>query len=218
VDLSLRKQWLQKELGKIGIFSTEYDANGRPVSFSASAGSYAAKLLEAYRILGGFPEREMLLRTADQPVYLTRGSAMLTVPDQGKVDGGYSDVFSNSRRYRGGQRFDRDLGLKVEKMKSWQLEPIKRKREHLEFKIKRALDHSDQLLNEISRIDKVLGDSNGSLSRQIVDVELAMTAPGAANVIDDIDDVFGLAIGKVADMTFDDAVNVADMERQRGAQ
>lgn len=216
--MTLRKQWLQKELGKVGIFTTEYDSDGRPTAFSASAGSYAAKLLEAYRILGGFPEKEMLLRTSDKPVFLTRGAAMVAVPDQGSVDGGYSDVFSNSRRYRGGQRFDRDLGLKVEKMKSWQLEPIKRKREHLEFKIKRALDHSDQLLREISRIDSVLGDSTGSLSRQIVDVELAMTAPGAANVVDDIDDVFGLAIGRVADMTFDDAVRVAEVERQRGAQ
>lgn len=218
IDLNLRRTCLQKDLGRVGIFSTEYDNDGRPVSFSALAGSYAAKLLDAYRILGGVPEKDMLLRTSDQPVFLTRGTSMLTVPEEGTVDGGYSDVFSNSRRYRGGQRFDRDLGLKVEKVKSWQLEAVKRKREHLEFKIKRALDHSDQIQREIAKIDKLLADGSGNVDDQILGVELVMSTPGAANVVDDVDDVFGLAIGRVADMTYDDAARVAQAERQRGGQ
>lgn len=160
----------------------------------------------------------MLLRTSDQPVFLTRGTSMLTVPEEGSVEGGYSDVFSNSRRYRGGQRFDRDLGLKVEKVKSWQLEAVKRKREHLEFKIKRALDHSDQIQREIAKIDKLLADGSGNVDDQVLGVELVMSTPGAANVVDDVDDVFGLAIGRVADMTYDDAARVAQAERQRGGQ
>ncbi len=218
VDLSLRKAWLQKELGNIGLFVTQYDDNNRPSSFSANPGSYAFKLLQAYRILGGFPEKEMLLRTSDQPVFLVRGTSILTVPDQGIADGGFSDVYSNGRRYRGGQRFDRDLGLRIERIKSWQLESIKRKREHIEFKIKRALDCADQIQVEITKIDKLLSTNTGSVDDQILEVELIMATPGAANVVDDIDDIFGLAIGRVADLTFDDASQVADAQKQRGFQ
>ncbi len=186
-----------------------------PLSFSATPGSYADKLIQAYRILGGVPEKEMLLRTSDDPVYLTSGSNLST--RDGTVTGGFSDVFSNGRRFRGGQRFDRDLGLQVDRLKKWQLESVKLKREHLEFKIKRALDYSDQLQNEAKLIGSLLGDGIGSVDDQILQVELAMSVPGAANVVENPDDPFGLFIGGAPDFTYDDAEQVAAQEDQREA-
>jgi hypothetical protein len=148
-DLSDRKNWLSAQLSRNGIFITEYDPQTfLPQKFEANVGSYAAKLLIAYKSLGGNPERDMLLRTSDKPVYLTRGDSMSTNA-MGDPNGGYSDLFTSGRRVRGSQRFDRDLGVQISKLKYWQLESIKKKREQLEFKIKRALDYSDQLLKEI---------------------------------------------------------------------
>jgi hypothetical protein len=205
-ELVLRQQWLQKQLIMNGIFSTEYDGPN-PVSFSASAGSYAAKLLSAYKILGGVPEQDMLLRTRDKPVFKTKGT---NIVDQspGQTEGGYSDVYSNGRRERGSQRFDRDLGLLVERLKDWQLESIKLKREKLEFKIKRAMDYSDQLKQEIDLISVLLGVdiSIGSVDDQIISVETQMATPGTMNVVDDLDDIHGLRIGKPGDLSEDNAI------------
>lgn len=214
LELRLRKRWLQKQLTMNGVFVTEYDGPN-PVAFSASPGSYAAKLLQAYRILGGVPERDMLLRTRDQPVFKLKGAPLTQTQDGSS--GGFSDVYSSGRRERGGQRFDRDVGLRVERLKAWQLEAIRAKRERLEYKIRRALDYSDQLQQEIDLIDGLLGDETerGSVENQILEVEIQMSVPGTMNVVDDLDDVFGLGIGRPADMAFSDALSKAEAEDER---
>jgi hypothetical protein len=215
VDLLPRIQWLQRCLLSVGVFQTDYDEHGTPMSFVASPpSSHAAKLLEAYRILGGVPERDMLLRTSDLPVFLTRG--LNAQVQDGEIEGGFSDMYSNGRRFRGGQRFDRNLGLRVERLKAWQLESIKKKREHLEYKIKRALDYSDQLLREVELLTRLMADDSGSVADQVTQVELAMEQPGAMNVVDSADDVHGLNIGRVADYTYADALDRAAQEGERG--
>ncbi len=197
-----------------GIFVTEYDGPN-PVSYSASAGSYAWKLLAAYRVLGGVPERDMLLRTSDKPVFKTKGTN-IRQPDAGVTTGGFSDMYSNGRRDRGTQRFDRDLGLTVEKLKNWQLEAIKAKRERLEFKIKRALDYSDQLQNEIVVLMSVLDETSpSSFDSQVVGVETQMQTPLSTNVVDNLEDVFGLAIGKPGDLSYGDAIQQGEQNDQR---
>lgn len=214
VELELRRTWLQKQLSMNGIFVTEYDGP-TPVKFSASAGSYAAKLLSAYRVLGGVPERDMLLRTSDKPVFKTKAQNISSTT-AGQTNGGFSDVYSNGRRDRGTQRFDRDLGLRVERLKAWQLEAIKRKREALEFKIKRALDYSDQLQKELDVLAAVLDEeSRYSFDGQVVAVETQMVAPETMNVVQDLDDVFGLSIGKPGDLSQPDALGQGQQNDER---
>ena len=169
--------------------------------------------MAAYRILGGIPENDMLLRTSDDPVFLTRGVNVSS--GEGNHKTGYSDTYSNGRRDRGGMRFDRDLGLLTEKVKKPFLEAVKHKRERLEFKIKRALDYSDQLQRESDSIDKLLGDGPGSLDSMLGNVVVSMNLPGSFGVIDNADDKFGLGIGRVADLTWDDSLNEADTEEER---
>ena len=208
-----RISWLRRQLTLNGIFTTEYDENNDPTNFSCSPPfSYGAKLMHVYRILGGVPERDMLLRTSDKPVFLTRG-----VNIDGESDtSGYSDVFSNGRRYRGNQRFDRDIGLKVQKLKMWQLESIKRKREHLEFKIKRCLDYSDQLQNEITTLNRMVGRiADRSVDFQISEVRGNMFAPGSMNVVDS-DDRYGRDIGRVGDKSFESDLDTEQSDSLRG--
>lgn len=215
VDLQARYEWLDKQLSRNGIFSTEYDDvtnNPTPYDPETKSGgfmcspvnSYGAKLLTAYRMLGGTPELDMLLRTTDKPVFLTRG--VNTATGDGAQRTGYSDVYSNGRRDRGGMRFDRDLGLLVNAVKSPIVEAIKLKRERLEFKLKRALDYSDQLQREYNMIATLIGDgqgSAGSFDDLISKANLSINTPGSFGVIDS-DDRFGKNIGRMGDFAFDD--------------
>lgn len=202
-DLKDRQAWLSAQLTRNGVFITEYDdATHLPKSFTATDGSYAAKLLQAYRILGGNPETDFMLRTTDQPVFLTRGTNIDTSSVGTDPTAGYSDVLSNGRRVRGSQRFDRDVGHLVSRLKSWQLEAIKKKREVLEFKIKRALDYSDQLQRELDVIAVLLDETQGRQVRDLIrNVQLTSARTGAHNVVEDLIDLFGLNIGRVQDFT-----------------
>jgi len=156
--------------------------------------------LQAYRALGGFPEQDFLLRTSDQPVYLTQGPAVNMNDASGVAQGGFSDVFTNGRRYRGNQRFDRDLGYPMEKFKRWQLEAIKQKREHLEYKIKRALDYSDQLQIENTFLQAMIAPtSTTDVNGQIANLIALFHRPGAMNIIEDVLDIFGFGIGRPGD-------------------
>jgi uncharacterized protein YjgD (DUF1641 family) len=214
-ELQLRNKWLSKELYRVGVFITTYDLDNLPESFSVTpVNSYGAKLLSAYKILGGNPEKEMLLRTRDLPVFLNRGDQLNTRSD-GLSAGGYADTYTNGRRWRGGQRYDRDLGLCVEKLKNWQLESIKAKREKLEYKIKKALDYSDQLQQEQVLIKKLLTES-GSVDALISKIEVQMLTPYTSNTTEDRQDMFGLNIGNVSDRTLAAAEELAMAEGQRG--
>ena len=213
-DVSERIRWLSSELLKVGVFNTVYDEEGRvPVVFTCSPpSSYGAKLLQAYKILGGVPEHDMLLRTSDQPVFLKKGTNV----DPGNPDSGYSREFSNGRLLRGTQRFDRDVGLKVERLKKWQIESVKHKREHLEFKIKRALDYSDQLQIESNLLTLMSkGASGSSVEDMIAEVNKLILRPGAMNVVEDMEDRWGLRIGPVGDK-YVDTPGDADSKALRG--
>lgn len=215
-DLKGRASWLRSELLHVGIFTTVYDrATNMPVRFSVTPpGSHGEKLLRAYKILGGVPENDMLLRTSDKPVFLSHGTSVSSDPEN--PTSGYSDVYSNGRRHRGTQRFDRDLGLRVERFKSWQLEAVKRKREHLEFKIKRALDYSDQLQIEMKLLDGMLNVRSGqSVEDQITKINQLMFRPGAMNVVQDMSDRFGLGIGRPGDKTVQSDLDQAVSEKMR---
>jgi hypothetical protein len=104
----------------------------------------------------------------------------------------------------------------VDRTKSWQLDAIKAKRERLEYKIKRALDYSDQLQAQIDIIDKTLGSGLKGFDDQIVSIELEMNKPETSHTTSDEDDIFGLFIGRPVDYAFEDAVSEGDQEQQRG--
>jgi hypothetical protein len=217
-DVGARIAWLNREISTVGVFSTIYDPQTNfPVSFTvAGPTSHGAKLLLAYRCLGGLPEQDFLLRTSDQPVFLTKGPALNMNDASGVVTGGFSDTFSNGRRYRGNQRFDRDLGYPMEKFKKWQLEAIKRKRETLEFKIKRALDYSDQLQIEKDLLTlMVTPNSLMDVETQIATLITLFNRPGAMNVVDNMNDAFGFGIGRPGDTSVPNEVVNAPATDQR---
>ena len=200
-ELEARKRWVDAQLTRVGSISCTYNENNVPVSYEASPKSYVGKLLLAYRMLGGVPENDMLLRKREQVVFLKRG-----------IDQNDTPNYTNGRVFRGSQRFDRTLGLKMESMKQWQLEAIKAKRESLEFKIKRALDYADQLEQESALLMNFLGVK---IDIQIADIEFAQNDPNGYHMPSDPGDRHGLAIGVPGDGSFDDAAIVAAAGSQR---
>jgi hypothetical protein len=216
-DIGARIAWLQREQATVGLFSTQYNSDNTPLSFTVTpATSHGAKLLQAYRALGGFPERDFLLRTSDDPVYLMPGPPIDTDDASGTAQLGFSDSFSNGKQYRGNQRFDRDLGYPMEQFKKWQLESIKRKREHIEFKIKRALDYSDQLQIEIDLLTAMISPgTTNDVQGQIANLVTLFHRPGAMNVLEDLADIFGFNIGRPGDTSAPNTIVEADADNQR---
>jgi hypothetical protein len=213
-DLRKRIAWLDSQLLRVGIFTTEYNENNFPLSFTVSPDySYGAKLLLAYKILGGVPEEDMLLRTRDLPVYLTRGVDLDSDPEN--FGSGVSNEYTNGRLNRGTIRFDRDLGIQVQKVKNWQHEVIKRKRENLEFKIKRTLDLSDQLQQERNSLNAMIEDPFKSLDFMFANVSGFINREGAMNVVDNLADIWGLKIGNQADITLDEDYRQSDPTGER---
>jgi hypothetical protein len=200
-DIERKRSWLARELLRVGVFKTEYDERNYPKSFTVSPpDSYAGKLFQAYKILGGIPETTMLLRNSDDPVFLIPGSDLSTDPND--TTSGVATTFTNGRRDRGNIRFDRSVGIMVDALKKWQLDSIKLKRESLEFKIKRALDYSDQLQNEIKLLEKMQEESSPySLTSLIANVAGTVFTAGAMNIVNNALDVFGLDIGTIGDYT-----------------
>jgi hypothetical protein len=199
-DIKKRIDWLTALASQIGVFTTEYDSDNYPKSFSvAPDNSYGAKLLKVYKIMGGVPEKDMMLRTRDLPVYLLPGQPLSQ--DTEDLSGGTSREYSNGRLDRGTQRFDRSLGIKITKIKNWQIEAIKRKREHIEFKLKRAMDHSDQIMQEIKMLQQMVNDSSRSLDFIVADATSQMFASGTMNVVQNLEDTHGRLIGQPVDIT-----------------
>ncbi len=227
-DLKKRAEWLRAELGRVGDFTTLHDDDDvYPTEFSATPGSYADKLLTAYKILGGDPIRDMLLRTSDKAVFKKRGSDPAENP--GDPTAGYATEFSNGRKDRGNLRFDASVGTKVNRLKAWQLEVVKHKREHLEYKIKRALDLSSELKSEIAVLESMMAEDDGIVSlneqNQVVrtggvdflhtEIYAEASLPGSLGVIDSPDQ-HGLAIGPVADTAVQSDIDTADARSLRG--
>ncbi len=191
LDISERIKTLQKRLNDNGKFTTIFDEySGYPAKYIVSpVDSYGAKLLSAYKALGGNPEKDFIIRTMDKPVFLTR--------DPGDDGGGkgYSTVYSNGRVDRGKNSFDKPIGTLVNNFKSWQLESIKYKRERLEYKIKRCMDMSDQIESEIKILTLMLSEENNVMS-QVMDI-INSTDQYGSGIIHNLDDLFGYEIGRI---------------------
>ncbi len=200
-DVKRRIDFLQVKLLSNGYFRpTVFKPNGVPEKIEAVPNtSYCARLVNAYKLMGGIPEQEFLIRTMDQPVYLQEG-APINDDSDGLTDG-HGHIHSNQRRVRENQLFDQIVGVQVERLKAWQLQVIKGKREALEYKIYRCLDNADQIREEIALLTSIINteDPTNHIETILTDIQTAETTPGVATTVDDPSDFFGLNVGKTID-------------------
>lgn len=217
-DIRSRIRHLEVLLTKYGKFEITFDAeSGAPSQIRCSGdNSYGAKLLRAYKILGGVPETDFMMRTNSDPVYLKSGNPINKDPND--PYSGYGSQYSDNRLDRGNLTYDRDLGELVLRQKKWQMEAIKRKRETLEYKIKRILYLSQQLNTERILLNEMLDsqsrDSLGVITSRIQAIQLE---PGRLSVVNNDEDIHGLYIGREYDAVVDDPEGTDKAHGERGA-
>ncbi len=142
-DIDQRIAHLNAELNRVGVLQFSFDSDGAPKGYSVARppDSYISKLVAAYEALGGDPFYDLRIRSQNQPVYVVRGDEaemptrmssgeIISMP--GQADGPTAELMRQAR--------------------SWLDETLRYRREHLERKIRRAVDYSDQLQAEIVQL------------------------------------------------------------------
>jgi hypothetical protein len=139
--------------------------------------SYMGKLFRAYEVLGGNPYYDLKLRQkATQALYLMRADE--TRAPQVRSDG---TVVSTEGLA------DAPSAVLGQQIRDWMYDSLQYKREYLERKIRKALDYSDQLNDEITLLKTIQGDTtvSGSAQNMISSVQQLITDRNYRAIADD---------------------------------
>lgn len=178
VYIDLRIKHLTIEQQRVGFLQFAYDTAGQPTSFATGSPgftTYIGKLVAAYEVLGGDPFYDLQVRSKSNPVYYLKGTETYT-----------SKILSNGEPLPSQGLSDGDSGNAVRSMRSWTEANLDRL-EKLERKIRRAIDYSDQLqdeINELNTIKKAV-DVDGSLENLIALVNQLFIDPSYRAIADD---------------------------------
>ena len=146
VDVTARVTHLTAEINRVGSIVMTYDSGGTPKTYEASPNdSYLGRLLAVYEILGGDAFYDLNLRSREQPVYLIKGDETTT-----------PQMMSNGEVVGLPGQADAPTAVIMQSMKAWLLETFDYKRDYLEHKIRRTVDYSDQLQDEISMLNTIV--------------------------------------------------------------
>jgi hypothetical protein len=176
--IDLRIQHLTIEQQRIGFLQFAYDSGGRPTSYSTGSPgmvTFIGKLMAAYEVLGGDPFYDLQVRSINQPVFYLKGTETYT-----------AKMLSNGEPLPLPGLSDGDSGNAVRSMLSWTRGGVDRL-EKIERKVRRAIDYSDQLQNEINELKKIKRgvEVDGSLENLIALVNQLFTDPGYRAIADD---------------------------------
>lgn len=176
-DIDARIQHLTAEQFRIGVISLKYD-KGTVVAYKGDSDtSYIGKLVMAYQVLGGDPYHDLQIRQKDtQPLFLLRGDETSS-PKR----------MSNGRVVGTEALADAPSAVLVQRLKGWMSESMRYKRESLEHKIRRAMDYSDQLGDEIKllRLVKQGKEVTGSLENVLEEIRLLIQDRNYKAIADD---------------------------------
>lgn len=136
---------LESEKNRIGVPVFKYDESGVAVGYTVDPdGSYVAKLMAVYEILGGNPFLDLTSRLSNQPVYKQEGdeTASAQLMSNGEVIGapGLADAVSAGA---------------IQSLRKYVSDTLYWRRDRLERKIRRALDYYDQLDMESQLLQKM---------------------------------------------------------------
>ena len=181
-----RIEHLAAEQMRIGVVRFRYDATGAATGCQADSDtSYMGKLFKAYEALGGDPFYDLNLRLDAQAISLVQGTemGMPQLMTKGEVVGalGLADGASAAT---------------MREVLTWADTTLWYRRESLERKIRRALDYSSQLGQEIALLQTIQADDSvsGSLANAYTTL-MDMVTDGSYRAV--TDDKGGDATGKV---------------------
>jgi hypothetical protein len=158
-QIDARIEHLKAERDRIGTLAIAYDESGNPTHIANDHQvTYLGRLFGAYEALGGNVEFDLQVRSAAQPIFRIPGDS--TKPAQ---------LLSNGEVIGHQALGDAESSLTMQAMRRWVEQDLYRRRESLERKIRRAIDYSEQLTQEISDLTVLKGseDTEGSLAYYI---------------------------------------------------
>lgn len=169
---------LTMEQQRIGFLKFAFDTAGKPTSYltgSPGFNTYIGKLMAAYEVMGGDPFYDLQMRSKSDPVYYLKGDEVAT-----------SKVMSNGEPIPQQGLSDAPSGKAVRDIRAWMEDGIERL-DRLERKVRRAVDYSDQLQDEINLLKKVKQsvEAEGSLENLIASVGHLFTDPSYRAISDD---------------------------------
>lgn len=176
IDARIKHLTIEKQ--RVGFLQFAYDTGGRPTSFATGSpgfSTYIGKLVSAYEVLGGDPFYDLQVRSKSQAVSYLKGTETAT-----------AKMLSNGEPIPLPGLSDGDSGNAVRSIRSWTKGSLDRL-ESLERKIRRAIDYSDQLQDEINELMKIRKavDVDGSLENLIAIVNQLFTDPSYRAIADD---------------------------------
>ena len=148
-DVDARVSHLKERCRRTGYLKMTFDTSGYPSSYTAMPSySLMHKLITAYEATGGDLARDFRLRMWDQQVKLESAEGGSTQTSDGQV-------------LQNRHMDDVQAAATVEQIRKSFIEPMKRKREFLEYRIKMTQDLYDQLNLEIVLLRVVKADPSG---------------------------------------------------------
>jgi hypothetical protein len=139
-----RIQHLQAEVARIGTIVFRY-SKGVPQGYAADPPeSYLGKLLGAYEVLGGDPFIDLRVRLRNDPVFRVKGT---------EIQG--SQYMSNGEVIGAKGLSDAPTAELMHDAKEWLHATLEYRFGSLERKIRRAVDYSDELQNEIATLNTI---------------------------------------------------------------
>lgn len=138
-DIPARIQHLAAEQARVGTVVFKFD-KATVVSYEPlPSDSYVGRLLRLYEVFGGDPFFDLAVRQKNtQALFLQRA-------DETRK----AQVMSNGRVLATEGLADAPSAFLIQQMKDWMHESLQYKRDNLERKIRKAIDYSDQLAEEM---------------------------------------------------------------------
>ena len=165
VLVSARIQHLQAEQSRVGSVTFAYDQGGIPTGYVAEPDSQIGKLMAVYEVLGGDALHDLNIRASTQPVFLLKGdeTTEAQVFSNGEVKGSVGLADAASAELMHGAR-------------EWLLDTMSYRREYVARKIRRLVDYSDQLQQEIKLLESITNDPSArSLSSIFAEIQGLIT-------------------------------------------
>lgn len=142
--IDARINHLSAEANRIGAVTFVYN-QGVPTTFTVDpANSYLGKLVAAYEVLGGNPFQDLRVRVRTDPVFAVRGTEATPV-----------QYMSNGEVIGGKGLADAASAELMRRSRTWLNDTMKGRFDRLERKIRRAMDYSDELNNEINDLTTI---------------------------------------------------------------
>jgi hypothetical protein len=176
-DIPARLTHLAAEQARVGSVVFKFNMATVVSYIPSPSDSYVGRLLRLYEVLGGDAFYDLAVRQKNsQALFLQR-------TDETRK----AQVMSNGKVIATDGLADAPSAVLIQRMRGWMTDALAGKRENLERKIRKAIDYSDQLSDEMALLKtiKQAASVDGSLENLITQVNTLITDRQYRSISDD---------------------------------